>query len=1185
MSIRLITGRSGVGKTRQILTEIKEKCDEFPQGDPIFVIVPDQMSFHTEYQLLKLSKYPSLMRVQGLSFNRLAYRVLQETGGLSRNHLNDVGLAILLQKVMNEKKGELKVFSSAINKPGFVQKINEIISEFKSYCIEPEHLIEIFQSQDSAFKLSFQSAQKLKDLALLYESFNQTALNQYLMSEDYYTLLIEKIASSQLIANSDFYIDGYHLFNKQEELILFELMKYANSVTVVMTHDLHSFSQIFTLSNRTFSRLTDEIEAMGLTYEIEEIYPHAKSRFLSGSALAHLEQNFLQHPGTSEVREGISFFSAVNRRVEVEEVAKRIYQLVHQQGYAYSDIAIYTGDIEGYGELVAPIFNKFAIPFFLDAKESMLYHPLMTMLYHLFDFLTHGWSQENLFTLIKTGLFMDVSKFKKGQSFYQEYQNHQQQVDQLENYCLARHMTKKDWLSRDLWKYERYRGLGRDYVRTDEDLALEEQLNQIRHLIATPLSVLEKAVKTATTYKDFAISIFNFLEAINAPQKLALLEENAIYLEDITQLKQHEQVWTCLLSLLEQLVEIGQDEEVTLEDFANVFKSGLSEMNYTTVPPRLDQVAIGELRRSRYQLVNDLKEPGQYGIKHAFVLGVNEGQIPKIQLGSSLINETEREQLNSLGIELAPSLEQGQIDDQFILYTIFTSPKNSLTLSYVSSNDEGKEFLPSYIYSHIKKLFPNITEAHISREIETDIYHHLTTVKQSVAQVITALKVAPQRRSYYEPLLDYYQEHFPLIAQIVWQALNYQNEATTLDHELTKEIYSDEIVASVSRLELFNKCEFAHYLRYGLKLQERELYQLDLPHIGELYHEALKRIALIIQRNNRSFADLTMDECQTLAKQVADELSEQLLYKILKRNQRMIKLTTRLTQVVYKTLVGLKYQGEKSIFKPLFFELPFDTKANPGIQLKPRTLSNGFKLSLKGIVDRIDVAQTDNQAYLRVIDYKSSQKALTLDSVYYGLSLQLLTYLDVVIAHSFQIIDAPAEVGGLLYFHVHHPLINQDEELLQQADLEEVVGQLQREKYKMTGYLPEDYEVATLSDQRLTGEKMKSDIVPVTLKKDGSFSSVGNALLTKANLNILRAYTHQKIEDSALKITQGCLDINPTKYGQTKACDYCQYRAICQFDVDFSGNKLRNLSKIKPDRVLEAMETTIKKGGEADDST
>ena len=251
MSIRFITGRSGVGKTRVILSEIKEACDTHPQGDPIFVIVPDQMSFHMEYQLLKQSEQPSLMRVQGLSFSRFAYRILQETGGVSRYHLDQGGLSILLQKVMNEKKEELTLFPFYANKPGFINKVSEMIAEFKNYCVSPSQLFQCVNESTEAMNWSIQSSKKINDLALLYDTFEKVSLNKYLMSEDYYALLSEQIANSQTIANSDFYIDGYHIFNKQEELILFQLMNYAKSVTVVLTHDLNSESSVFELSGRT----------------------------------------------------------------------------------------------------------------------------------------------------------------------------------------------------------------------------------------------------------------------------------------------------------------------------------------------------------------------------------------------------------------------------------------------------------------------------------------------------------------------------------------------------------------------------------------------------------------------------------------------------------------------------------------------------------------------------------------------------------------------------------------------------------------------------------------------------------------------------------------------------------------------------------------------------------------------
>ncbi len=1183
MSIRFIVGRSGVGKTRVILDEIRQVCDSAPQGDPIYVIVPDQMSFHMEYQLLKQSKHPSLMRVQGLSFGRFAYRILQETGGLSRHHLDQVGLAILLQKVMNEKKEDLALFPFYANKPGFINKVSEMIAEFKNYCVSPSQLFQCVNTTHEELNWSLQSTKKINDLAILYDTFQQVSFNKYLMSEDYYTLLSEQIANSQTVANSDFYVDGYHIFNKQEELILFQLMKYAKSVTIILTHDLQDDSQVFEMSGRTLSRLQNGAQERGLNYEVCEFMAHEQSRFFKSSALHHLEQHFLQAPLVLSNEEGIAFFTAANRRLEVEEVAKRIYHLVHERGCTYSDIAIYTGDAAAYDELIAAIFPKFEIPMFLDYKESMLYHPLMTMLYHLFDVIMNQWRHESLFTVIKTGLLINVEGFKKGQSFYEHYQRYQRQVDLLENYCLARNLRKSDW--KESWIYERYQGLGRGYIKTDTDVEVEQKINQIRHEIHELISSFESRLKKAKTYKEYAIATFSFLEECQVPQKLALFEESAQELQDLKLYKQHSQVWSQLLSLFEQLVEIGQEEVVSLEDFVNVFKSGIEEMAYATVPPRLDQVAIGELRRARYQLVSDLTTPGQYGIKHAFVLGVNEGQIPKSMTESSLLSETERETLKSFGIELAPSLVQTQVDEQFILYTVFTSPKESLTLSYASSNDEGKEFLPSYIYAHLRSMFPDAVEDHIGRECEEDVYDHLTTHTQTVAHLIAALKQEPSRRVYYEPLLNYYQETQPMVYQMMTQILNYQNEVTNLDAQITKQLYSDEIVASVSRLELFNQCEFAHYLRYGLKLKEREQYKLDLPHIGELYHEALKRIAELIKKENRTFADLTPDECLTLSKMVSDELSEQLLYKILRQSKRMMKLTERLTQVVYKTLLGLKYQGGHSAFKPLFFELPFDTQTTSGIHLKSRELPNGFKLSLRGIIDRVDVAKSEdgNQAYLRIIDYKSSEKDLELDKVYYGLSLQLLTYLDIVVSNALQLIEMPADIGGLLYFHVHRPFISQDDEdLLHQESYEQKVEQLQHEKYKMNGYLPEDYDVVHLSDQRLN-DQVKSDIVPITLKKDGSFSSRGNATLAGESLQMLREYTNHMIEDAATKITQGQLKINPMKYGKSTACDYCQYRGICQFDPDFLGNESRLLPKMKADVAMEAMKCKLEEGGEVNE--
>ncbi|WJV32416.1 PD-(D/E)XK nuclease family protein (plasmid) [Rossellomorea sp. AcN35-11] len=80
-------------------------------------------------------------------------------------------------------------------------------------------------------------------------------------------------------------------------------------------------------------------------------------------------------------------------------------------------------------------------------------------------------------------------------------------------------------------------------------------------------------------------------------------------------------------------------------------------------------------------------------------------------------------------------------------------------------------------------------------------------------------------------------------------------------------------------------------------------------------------------------------------------------------------------------------------------------------------LNNGGALSLVGRIDRVDQARTSDQSWLRIIDYKSSDTALNLSKVYYGLSLQTLTYLDVVVSNAEKWLGQESEVGGALYFH------------------------------------------------------------------------------------------------------------------------------------------------------------------------
>jgi len=1122
--IQLILGRTGTGKSHRILTEITNNCTANPLGSPIFVITPEQMTFHTEYQLLLMNPANSLIRANVTSFTRLAQRIMQEVGGLARYHLDEVGKTMLLQKIMlSQTNDELGIFAKYVKKPGFIQKMNELFSEFKKYQLNPANLKEQLTKTD----LSRQTQQKIATLVNIYELFNETTLTQYLTTEDYFTLLIDIIAESELITQAEIYIDGYHTFNVVERAIIGQLAQHAKKLTIALTIDETSNYGLFNTTQTTFANLMADLE---------HLKPHIvrlpKSGFPAPNnpTIRHIETNFMQAGQPQDVwdsiDENIQLLAAPSRRLEIEAVATRIHELAYQQNVAFSNIAIYSSNPQADQHLFQNIFTKYDIPYFLDYKSQMLTHPVINLLYQVFDVFESNWRSSSVLKILKTGLFVDVLNFAKEADYKQAVIKNLETVDRLENYVIARNIRKQDWFVGQMD--------GAEMVR--------------------PLIEFELVLEQAHTVIDFATAVFTFLEQLEIPKKLQLMTAVADRQGEIHAKKQHEQVWSKLLQILEQIVEVAGGDPLSRTDFVQILRAGLEQLTFATIPPALDAVQIGDIIRSRYQLVPNFQALNTYGIEHLFIIGANDGELPLIPVETSLLSEKERQILNHHKIELAPSLMQSQQDEIFSLYTILSAATKTITISY-STENSGQ---PSYIFTHLANLFPQVE---IIEFKSTDPYARLTTKRVLFDKTLLNLRLNREQRCFYQPVIDYLKWSDQLQYQLLERALGYANQVQPLSPTQASNLYGTEIEASVSRLELFNNCQFAHFMSYGLKLRERDLFQLEISDIGTLFHEVLKSVSRQLQKENRGFATLTDSEIQTLAKMGVDAvLKKEKAFLILKSSPRMNQLAIKLQAVVTKTIFALAKQGNLSNFKESYFEMRFGKDAN--IKTKPRTIGD-VELSLKGVIDRIDLSEADGKKYLRVVDYKSSKRELELDSVYYGLSLQLLTYLDVAITGLADDFDN----AGALYFHVHNPYTQVNEELLTKPDFGATLMTGQSAQYRMTGLLPANYDVVTMSDLLLAdGTATKSDVIPVTLKKDGTFAAVGNRTLQTVDFDLLRNYTNQKIDESVGLMVDGAVQINPASHKTKTACDWCKFKAVCQFDL--AHNKHRNLPKLKNEEVL-----------------
>ena len=1107
MSLRFLLGRSGTGKTTFILDEIRGKLSENPAGNPIIYLVPDQMTFLSEYKLIKTPGLAGMIRTQVFSFSRLAWRILQETGGMSRIHLDNVGVSMLIRKIIVEKKEELKVFRRSADKQGFVAQIEQILTEFKRYCIQPDelqHFLEESSEKGSAIQ------DKLHDLELIYQSFEDELMGKYLYSEDYFTLLIEKMADSAYMADAEIYVDGFYSLTPQELLILEEMMKRGCNITVALTLD-RQYKQVppdnlelFRQTGTTYYQIYQTALRLGVSVEADILLTET-SRFSKNLALQYLEQNFAVRPvHPYEQQADITISQAVNRRAEVEGVARTILTLVRDHKYRFRDMAILVRNSEAYRDILQTVFRDYQIPLFIDAKQTMLHHPLIELIRSTLEILTTNWRYEPVFRAIKTELLFPL---ESNHEFMRE------KVDRLENYVLSRGIKGNRWTSKDRWTYRRFRGLElEERSQTDKERQVEDELNELKQLFTEPILKLSRRMKRAETARELAEALYLYLSELHVPEQLDKLRIAAEKKGDLVLAREHEQSWNAVVDLLDQFVELLSDEKLSLKSFTTIIESGLESLHFSLVPQAMDQVLVANLDLSRLD-----------DVKAAFVIGLNDGVLPGKTVDEGIMSDQDREVLTTRGLEVAPSSKVRLLDEEFTAYKAFSTASHALYLSYPLADEEGKTLLSSPYLKRVRDVIP-----HVHENFYTNDPSDLSPSEQSdfavnidVALSYLTAQLQLKKRNY--PIHDVWWDVYNVLMNDervkqettrILSSLFYENKTKRLSTETTKQLYGENIVASVSRMEMFNGCAFSHFAAHGLKLRERQIFRLDAPDIGEMFHGALKIISDYLYEHHISWASLTKQQCVLLARKAVEMLAPKLQNQILLSSNRHHYLKRKLEHVISRATTVLSEQAKWSGFAPIGLELGFGKNGTlPPLSF---TLKNGTKMELMGRIDRVDKAEEENEIFLRVLDYKSSEKDLNLTEVYYGLALQMLTYLDIVVTHSKVLVGTEAMPAGVLYFHVHNPVIKSKGMLSIEQIEEEIFND-----FKMKGLVLGDNHVIQLMDQSLEiGASSKSNIIPASFKKDGTLAA-SSRIASHEEFSLLQKHVRHVYEDAGNKMVEG----------------------------------------------------------------
>ncbi|WP_308638843.1 helicase-exonuclease AddAB subunit AddB [Paenibacillus silvisoli] len=1158
MALRFVIGRSGAGKTHYGLEQIRSRVLAHPDGPPIVMLVPEQATFQTEYALLNHPALKGSIRAQALSFRRLSFRIMQETGGTALIPISENGKNMLLYKIVHRLEEQLQLFKGSESQHGFIERLGELMTEWKRYGIGTEELASYTESRMPKQGSSL-LGRKLHDLQLISSGLERELAGLYVDAEDYLSWLVKGFHLAPSMADSEIWVDGFHGFTPTEFEALGALMKHAQTMTITLCLDkLYGVGEmpheldLFRPTAETYMKLRDMAVELGVEIEEPVLLDGTPYRFKDNPMLAHLERHYGgRKPLSLSEREleqgGVSLHASANRRAEVEAVARDITRRVRDEGMRYRDLAVMVRNAPAYNDYIKDVFADYGIPYFLDQKNGALHHPFVEFIRSALEIAVHGWRYEAVFRCIKSELLIPEDGSLTRETF-----------DLLENYALATGMNGNRWTTLSQWK-----PLTRDTLEGEPAQAGENALREFEAIMAAREAVVPvlrkfgRELKKASDVRGMCEALYKLLVAIEAPDRMERWSRKAIADGNPLRAREHRQLWDGIMDLLDQLTEMTGGEAMPLELFVGMVETGLESLKLASVPPSLDQVLIGSMDRTR---------SGQVAV--CYLLGANDGVMPQRMQEDGVLTEQERETLEYGGLVMAPGVRRKLLDERFMIYNALSTPGSHLWISWPLSDEEGKSLLPSEIIRHIKGLFPGLKEETVAVEPvpampEAEQQSFMAHPERTLSYLITQLRTWKHGGSI-APLWWAAYNWFAVRPE--WQdklqrlvsSLEYTNEEVTLSAETAELLYGKLLRGSVSRMERFVSCPFQHFAIHGLRLRERELYKLAAPDIGQLFHAALNRLTETL---GDSWGSLTTEQLREASAGIVNELAMRLQSQILFSSNRHQYVARKLRDIISQAAVILGEHARRAQFKPVGLEIGF----GPQGPLPPVTipLSDGKTLEMVGRIDRVDAAQTTDGLLLRVIDYKSSAKQLRLEEVAYGMALQMLTYLDVLLTHAPEWLGQPARAAGALYFHVHNPMLTTSNGMPPTKARTEIL-----KRFKLKGLVLADEETVRMMDNALsTGY---SELLPLALKRDGGFYS-SSSVVSEDQWSTLRRSVRGTLRRIGDRIAGGDVSITPYRLGNKTPCQFCAYKPVCHFDPLVEGNCYTRLNKPGKDEVWELL--------------
>jgi ATP-dependent helicase/nuclease subunit B len=924
---------------RFIFDQVKEGKAKF-----ILSLVPtNRKARKLKKEFISISPNQSVTEINIETLTTLATKLLSFSENF--HSLDDATSSYLLrQSVESIEPKYFKDYKENVFPQGTLEKIRNVISEYKRTGITPEKLLDEVQSGEAS------EAEKLKaiDIAEIYSIYSRKCaeLKAYEVGDVYARVL--------QFSDNDFHSAFRKLFPEVETITVSYFREISLPEVNLISKIIKSL-QVNVLIEIYYSKQNKQIyEALEPSLErlrnTGELMFTATSSIPSDETLGLIEDSlFLSGKKITPKRtDKILFFYGKDKVDEIEKLAKKIKDLVINKNVEPSKIAVVANLIGDYSALIRTVFSSYEIPFNLSDRLTLEKSPVISAIMAWLEISENDFYYKNIYRALSSGysskLNIDVYNIQK------VFQKHKL-------------IAGYDFIVKVLTDLSH-----NDNIPPDEAIQISNALSGIRK-INRLLTPFEKELTT----DQFLEALKEFILKTGITETL-LRNRNINGEENIKAVTSFLNGITAVFELVKK--EYGTNTEHSLSFYIKRLKTIISWVRFN-IKERSDfgvQVtSVDEIRGINYDYI--------------FLCGMNDGVFPS-KYSPEIFFADKFMKLES----------EHLAEERYKFFSVFRRFNKELILSYAKS-DNKRELTCSTFLSDLSeiiklkkipesffrmKLFSK-TEALIESGSDDNLSNE-NIFNDDAADLKRKIAVENER---VDGKANFYS------GSLFNEEPTFMNKEFSLS-EKGKAVLRDlkDKSFSVTQFENYAKCPFKYFVEKILRIEVIEDPNEDVEplEIGNYLHALLfefytRLVEEKIDIHSQAAEDLLFDLAKNIISQFRFD-DETYFYE----KEKFFGISNnRADSILFHFLETERNQTDG--YSPSYFEVAFGRREKKGSD-KRLGAENPLQFDGINLVGKIDRVELKNN-FISIVDYKTGAKKVTSTNIHRGLDLQLPVYMHI----------------------------------------------------------------------------------------------------------------------------------------------------------------------------------------------